>query len=476
MMNPIDRIAAFISPGWGYARMQSRARLALAARAFDAARKTARTSGWVAGSTSANGEIGPASATLRNRSRDLGRNNPYAAKTFATLVSSGIGTGIMAKLEEGQQWWDAWIEECDADGANDFYGLQALALRTMHESGECLVRLRYRRPSDDLAVPLQLQVLEPDYLDAMKSETLKNGGWIAGGIEYDAIGRRSAYWLFRTHPGDTTVPMRTMNSHRVPAADVIHLYEKTRPGQSRGVPVLAPSMMKMRTLDDYEEAELIRKAIEACYAAFVTTDEPPVMQADRTVADDGKRRQSVEAGMIEYLKPGESVSFGAPSPVQGYAEYLNVQLHAIAAGIGVTCEQMTGDLSRVNYSSIRAGTIEFRRGIEQRIWLTFIPVFCKPVMKAWKNAAFLSGRVDRTDFRVEWTAPRFEYVDPVKDAQGDQMEVAAGMKTWSELVRERGYDPEATLRELQAEQRKFAELGIRIKIQDLIFGRQEAGA
>jgi hypothetical protein len=121
---------------------------------------------------------------------------------------------------------------------------------------------------DGLPVPFQLQVLEPDHLDNGKTEDMADGGYILQGIEFDALGRRRAYWLFPVHPGETRG--RSLASRPVPARQVLHLFERLRPGQVRGVPWFAPVILKLRDLDDYDDAELMRKKIEACFAAFVT--------------------------------------------------------------------------------------------------------------------------------------------------------------------------------------------------------------
>lgn len=469
-MSALDKVIGYISPSAGLQRARARQALQLVERSYDGAKTGRRTSGWSTASNSANAEISPAITLLRNRSRDLVRNNPYAAKAINSLVSNAIGIGITPTLSDGQELWKKWATECDADGQLDLYGLQMLAARTMRESGECLIRLRYRLPSDGLSVPLQIQVLEPDYLDNTKYENLPNGGWIQHGIEYDAIGKRAAYWLYKQHPGELSPTLNGLLSYRVPASDVFHLYEKTRPGQSRGVPVLAPSMLKMRDLDDYEEAELVRKGIEACFAAFVTTDADGMTMGETSTESGsaGRRLENLSAGMVQYLKPGESVQFGAPAGVQGYNDYIRTQLHAIAAGAGITYEQLTGDLSQVNYSSIRAGTLEFRRMVEQWQWLTFIPMFCQPLMRAWLNSAVLAGRLKKAEVDVNWTTTRFDWVDPVRDVTGELMEIAAGLKPWSEAVRGRGYDPKANIKEIAADQEAFAKAGIKIQLDTLL--------
>ena len=138
------------------------------------------------------------------------RNNPYAAKAVTALVSNMVGTGLLPRARAAtpelaaaaDRLWSAFAATADADGLTDFSGLQALIVRSLVESGEVLVRLRERRVEDGLAVPLQLQVLEADHLDSGKTGELADGGFVVQGIEFDRLGRRRAYWLYPTHPGD----------------------------------------------------------------------------------------------------------------------------------------------------------------------------------------------------------------------------------------------------------------------------------
>lgn len=187
MSSALDKVIRYISPSMGLRRAHARAHLTLVenkTRAYEGAKTGRRTSGWTTGGTSANAEINTSLSALRNRSRDLRRNNAYAAKALSSRVANLIGTGIVAKFSDdtAQALWKQFVRECDADGQHDLYGLQKLAAETMEESGEVLIRLRWRRPEDGLAVPLQLQVLEPDYIDTMKIGDLPNGGWIINGI------------------------------------------------------------------------------------------------------------------------------------------------------------------------------------------------------------------------------------------------------------------------------------------------------
>jgi capsid protein len=124
-----------------------------------------------------------------------------------------------------------------------------------------------------------------------------------------------------------------------------------------------------------------------------------------------------------------------------------VQLHIIAAGFRVPYELMTGDLSQVNFSSIRAGLNEFRRMIDAMQWQIVIPGFCAPVWRWFLDAAFTAGLIPTTDVPAEWAPPSFESVNPLQDAQTDLPETRAGFATLPQQIAKRGYDPKKVLAE-----------------------------
>ncbi|WP_136419964.1 phage portal protein [Herbaspirillum sp. ST 5-3] len=450
-MNLIDELVSYFDPMAGVRRFQARMALDVA-RSYDAAKVGRRTEGWNAGSGSANTEILPAVARVRNRCREVVRNNEYAAKAINTLSAAQVGTGVTAKAAD-QNVWNAWTQECDADGQLDFNGCMELAARTRHESGSVLIRFRQRRPEDGLRVPLQIQVLEPDHLDLFKTGPMNNGNFAIGGVEFNSIGQRVAYWLYPVHPGEAiTGRANGLESKRVPATEVLHYYRKRRPSQVLGMPELGVSLLRLRNLADYEEAELVRKKIEACFVAFVRTD------SDATRLGDAKKdaqglgtNERVSPGMIKYLSNAEGVEFGAPAASGGYGEYTATQLHAIAAGAGVTHEQLTGDLSRVNYSSIRAGLMEFRELIAQEQWLAFVPMVLNPIARRFQETAILAGVQRGPAQQFTWTMPKREWVDPLKDVLAIKEAIRGGMMSLSEAIRARGDDPEAVMQEIATE-------------------------
>lgn len=433
---------------------------------YEGAKTGRRTGGWIASGTSADAEILPAQFNLRSRARELVRDNAYAAKALRVIRSSSVGTGIVAQSKDSklQAIWDRWTSYCDADGHLDFYGIQGLIARTIPESGSVLVRLRARMLSDGFEIPLQLQVMEPDHIDTAKNGEIP-GGIIRAGIEYNLFGQCKAYWLFPTHPGDSHVSasrFRGTASQRVPAESLLYAFEKLRPGQTHGVTWFAPSMLSMRDLADYEDAEIVRKRIEACFAGFITTQEgaevESVGSAVTSAAHD--RVEGLEPGVLRYLKNGESITFGDPKASGGYDSFVKARLHAIAAGIGVTYAQLTGDLSDSNYSNMRAGRLDFRSIIEEYRWTTLIPQVFTPCFSAVETLAVGLGLTKRSGLGVEWSPPRWEHVDPLKDATAEQLDVRNGFEAWDEVVRRRGYDPAKQREAIAATNKAFDDAGI----------------
>ncbi len=476
-MNLLDRAISAVSPRTALQRARSRVALALTTGylerhaerfRYDGATAGRRAHGWYAASTDANVELMGSLTWLRNRGRDLVRNNPYAARAVEELAGNVVGTGIVPKAKTGNTGidkvidaeWPFFAEACDTPQRLDFYGMQTLTVRTMAESGEALVRFRPQPTDFGLRIPLQLQMLEADFLDQARTMGLVNGH-VMEGVQFDEMGRRVAYWLFSYHPGGVLIlnPRGGIVSQPVPADQIMHVYRVLRPGQVRGVPWLAPVMIALRDLDDYCDAERIRKKIEACVTAFV--EQPEGIDGDplglaSTDPASGLPVESFEPGMVEYLKPGQAVKFNNPPAAGGYREYKMTELQGIMAGIGLPYELGTGDMSQVNYSSWRGGMLGFRNTVEAYRWLTLIPLFCMPVWRRFIDTLVLQGKILRSAAQdeqvslrtVQWTAPRFESVDPVKDAEAVLKDVRMGRKTWFEAVLENGYDPTTQLEQI----------------------------
>ncbi|MEO5347178.1 MAG: phage portal protein [Magnetococcus sp. YQC-9] len=466
-MNLFDRLVSALSPERGLSRLRARSAMEVLRREYDGAKTGRRTDGWITAGSDANAEISRASFRLRNRARDLVRNNPFAAKAVITYAASMVGSGIRPRPKADSKaldaritaLWEDFSNQCDADGRTNFYGLQTLMVRSMVESGECLLQMVNRPSSFGLAVPLQLRVLEADHLDITRDRTLPDGGFIQQGIEFNSHGSRVAYWLYPQHPGAVNTA-GLMKSIRIPASDIIHLFDRMRPGQNRGVTWFAPALLRMRDLDDYDDAELMRKKIEACFVGFVINADPGQSLTQVKQEADEKRVELFEPGMVSYLPPGKDIRFGSPAPTSGYVEYMRWHFHAVSAAMGLTYELLTGDLSQVNYSSLRAGLIEFRRRIDAMQRQLLIPQLCVPVWNRFLATAQASGAIGSGAIRTQWTPPRFEAVDPQKDTMGEILLIRAGLMSLAEGIARQGYDPDVVLNEIATMNTTLDRLGI----------------
>lgn len=475
-MNLLDRVVAWWSPERGLRRATARDLLETMTRqGYDGARSGRRTDGWRAAGTSANAEIIGALPKLLARSRDLCRNDPHIVSARRAVREYAVGTGIELHLSD-RRWqalWDEWVKQADAEGVLSFHALQSLAAGTIFESGSVLLRRRPRRPEDGLVVPLQIQALEPDVLDAMRDNARDSGGWIQGGIEFDPVGRRRGYWIFPVHPGETSaLYMRrgaTLESRFVSALDVSHVFVAERPGQLTGVPWAAPVIIKARDLADYDDAELFRKKLEACIVGFVSQAGgvmgqplgPRPGSAPSAAGQDGTQRPEVfEPGTYVYGRPGESITFNDPKGSTAYGPYVRTQKEALGAGIGVPYARLTGDLSQANYSSLKAGGNQFEQAMDVFRWLTLIPRICEPVLQWFYEAAELAGVAPGRRPEHEWQAPPYPEVDPLKAATSRVIDIRAGVVTPQEVLRSRGTDPRNVLEQIAEWNKQLDELGV----------------
>jgi lambda family phage portal protein len=455
-MNFLDRAIAAVAPERGLRRAAARAAIStIAASGYDGATVGRRTSGWFASSGSANAVIKGPLPRLRARARDLTRNTWWGSRVKSVTRIHSVGTGIAPMFKTGNKsldkraarLWAAWGRRCDTEGQLSINGLLALAVDCIVESGETLARVKPVTFDQRGIVPLELQLFEPDHLSSSRDMVLPDVV-IDQGIEYDiATGKRLAYWMLPQHPGSITTGFNNTLPVRIEARDMLHVYRKDRIGQGRGVPWLAPVILKGRDVADLEEAVVVKSRIEACLSAFVTST-----NTSRTLSDQAqmekraasqRRIEQLAPGMIVYGEPGESVTAIQPSSSVQFDSVLMANWLCLAAGAGITYNQLTGDLRQANYSSMRAGTIEFRRLIEQFQYLTIADMLLEPLADRWTEVAQDAGLLPRRvgGYPREWIFPAWEPIDPLKDLQADILAVRSGRMTWDHFVSSWGFDP-----------------------------------
>jgi lambda family phage portal protein len=181
----------------------------------------------------------------------------------------------------------------------------------------------------------------------------------------------------------------------------------------------------------------------------------------------GQAFAGLEPGTMQFLEPGEDVRFSQPGDVGGtYEAFMCQQLRQIAVGMGITYEQLTGDLSGVNYSSIRAGLVEFRRRIAMIQHHLMVFQLCRPVWNRWFELAILNNQLPLdADQKVKWIPQGFDWVDPLKDIKAQVMSIQNGLKSRAEVVSELGYDVEDIDQEIAADNKRAEKLGLHFDYQ-----------
>lgn len=421
--------------------------------------------------------IAAAGADITARARWLVRNNGYAANAIESWAGNVVGSGIKpssliadaATKAAVQRLWLEWTDDSDAEGFTDFYGQQRRAAREVFMTGEVFFRFRPRRPSDGLAVPLQLQMIPSEMLPLTRNEVQPGGGLIRQGIEFDRLGRRVAYHFLRRHPGDVTDPGLSGETVRVPASEIIHVIDPVDAGQLRGVSRFAAGIVKLFLLDQYDDAELDRKKVAAMHALFITTPAPAEPFDAAESEQDGERTMDLQPGQIVMLEPGEEVQTSAPADSgQTYEPFQYRTLLQVSAALGIPYAYLSNDMLKANYSNSRLALLEFRRRVEAYQHAVMVWQLCRRVWARWLDVAVLSGAIALPDYEAKrrayiacaWLPPKWDWVDPLKDARAEIEQIDAGLKSRAQALAERGYDAEQVDAEIAADRERERRLGL----------------
>lgn len=450
-MNPVDSVVSFFSAEAGHRRVK--ARMATAALMnYDAASKGRRTYGWKAPGTAADAAAYGVRPQLRQLSRELIRNRALAQRAQTVVTGSVVGTGIVpsANVKGGSVKAKADIEAAlnahintraiDALGEHTLFGLQRIAMNAVFSDGEVLVRRRMRDPrfAVGLTLPLQIELVECDWLNT----TIQTNGanQIVEGAEYGPTGAIEAYHFWDRHPGDV-LAVGQNKSTRWPAASVIHVRRCDRPGQLRGVPWLAPVMMTLGEISDYQEAQILKQRMAALLAGVITPGPDGQLPDTKSLAD-------LAPGALVSVPEGSQVNWTSPPKVDGYAEFMKQAEAKIAVGVGITYESLSGDLSMVNFSSAQMGHMVMDRNVA--IWQDMmIEQFCTGVERWLLEAWALVASLPKREFSLEWTAPRRPLINPRNDLPAMVEEIDAGLTSRQRQQRQLGYDPDTIRRERQ---------------------------
>lgn len=426
--------------------------------------------------------------TSRGRSRNLERTNPYARRFFALFLSNVIGEeGLQLKprvtKSDGtpdelanrrlREEWIAWGQEgnCTLDGSMSWRDVEDLCAVSWQRDGEVLLRLIVNRSVNRWG--FVVEPIESDRLDVNLCTTYGENV-IRMGIEFDRHTRRIvAYWILNAHPGEVVVSNETRRHTRFPADQIVHLYSRERIGQSRGVPRLEAAMARLHMLGGYEEAELVASRAAASKFGVIQTETGSEYEGDDVEGVDGSGGNESVAfsdfgqGTVEQLGRGQTFSLIDPThPTNQFGEARKGFLRGAASGTPVNYNSLANDLEGVNYSSLRHATLE-ERDLWKREQKHFARQVSMRVYRAWLSTALDLGAIQPLLFAnferylaVQWGGKRWQWIDPLKEAQGNAASIPIFAKTITEIAEERGRTVADIAHEIQSERQIFQAAGI----------------
>lgn len=506
----LDRAVRYFNPEAARRRMGARLGLEAAtgtSGGYKGASKQRRAlSAYLPGGGSADADLLPDLPVLRERSRDLVRNEPLAGGAINTVVTSVVGTGLALQaqvradilgLDEQQAAdWQAQAErefelwagsvECDAARTQNFYELQDLVFRATLESGDTFVLPPYiERPGSPYR--LKLQVIEAD---RCANEVGKTGtSEIAGGVRCDSYGAPLAYYFLNEHPGNLRRKDRGGKWIEAFGAksgrrQVLHVFKRLRPGQTRGEPYLAPVIELFKQLGNYTDAEVFAAVMSAFVAIKTVTPEGEGISNPLDSAIDGKTPGSsgdqarggwngeLSPGLVVDLAPGEDFADHTPTrPNTGFDPFVQAILRQCGVRLELPFEVLVKHFT-ASYSAARAALLEawkFYRS--RRAWLA--GQFCQPVYELFLEEAILRGRIAAPGFFADplirlaycnaaWLGDGPGALDPMKEVSAIEKRIDIGLTSLKQEKAEYdGGDWEQThqQRVKENEARKTAGLG-----------------
>lgn len=425
-------------------------------------------SDWLAASMGPNEELRYDIRQLRNRARDLEKNDSLVRRYLALVAENVVGhRGMVLQArnvlpgrdarpntqanDQIESAWREWgqVGECTMDGRQSFTEFQQTVIRAVARDGEALVRkVRAGR------FGLRLALIDPDLLDDQSAtRAAADGHVVHNGVEVDGWGRAVAYHVWTSH---WTEGGYSRTVERVPADQVIHLTRPRRAGAARAETWLAPVLTTIRHRNGYIEAAVVNARTGAAKMGFIQQSEESVGAGPDPNGGAVQEEMEASPGIIERLGVGETfAAFDPDYPTAQFGPFLTAIDHEIAAGLGVSHASLTGNLSQVNYSSIRAGLLT-ERDTWRSLQCWFADAFLSPLYAEWLKAAWAAGALSLRMVPSAYMAHRWQprgwaWVDPVKDVESSALAIAYGLTTRGRVVAEQGEDYEALLAEAERE-------------------------
>lgn len=498
----IDKAIAVVAPQTALKRTAARQKLQILNSGYSnygASVVKKSLAGWLHAGGSSREDIEDNVSILRQRTRDLYMGVPIANGAVKTMRTNIVGRGLRLKpnidaellgvspeerrtLEKQiEREWNIWAESTDCDMAriDNFYELQQLAFLNWLISGDCLavlpVKPRLNQPYD-----LRVQLIEADRLCSPDNcDTIDNK--IVGGVEVDQSGEVVAYHIADHHP--LSYAYADISWQRVEAfgkttgrRNVLHLMNRERIGQRRGVPFLAPVIESLKQLGRYTDAELVAAVVSGMFTVFIEKADassedaigsmlPEEVQVD---AEDETTIELAPGAVIDLNKGEKAHDMNPGRPNANFGGFVEAICQQIGASLEIPYELL---MKRFNSSyTASKGALEeaWKMFNMYRDWLA--TDFCQPVYEEWLTEAVAKGRIKAPGFFTDpvirkaycgakWNGPAKGMLDPVKEATAAEKRVQNGFSTRSdETMQMTGTSYYNNIEQLKHEEKELREV------------------
>lgn len=475
-------------------RKQRRARKRLNKRFFQAALKDNLTAGWSTQLLSADTILNSDLEKVRARSRVLSANEPYFRHWLRIQCRNVVGPrGIRLQMrvprnfrEDGtpvmddlanrviEEGWAKWSKRrnCTVNKRHDFVSVQRLVYKSVKRDGEIFVRKVKGFRGNKFNFSLQL--IEADHLDIKMNTSMENGNYVRMGVELNEWGEAVAYHFLEKHPGDYLGDKRFKSRRiRIPADEIVHVYDPERVDQTRGFPDGVASMVRSNMLNGYQEAELVAARTSSSKMGFYITPDGESYSGDDSEFDDEGNETEViteaDPGTFEELPEGyDFKAYDPQHPTTAFGAFIKSILQGIASGLGISYPNMANDYEGVSYSSLRQANLNDRDGWkEEQQWL--VEQLHQEIFSDWLLMALTSdqltplvaSRYERYD-NATWRPRGWAWVDPQKESTANKMNVDMGTESLTNIAAEQGRDIEEVFQERQKEIKLAEKYGINL--------------
>lgn len=414
--------------------------------------------------------------TLRRWCRYEALNNSYGRGIVETLGNDLVGLGPRAQVtipgvkdptqsQRIEDAWAAWAEGCDADGRLNFGEMMNLGVKQCPASGESFA-VMVNDPAaakNRRRVSLRLRLIESDRVVTPFDQFGKPN--IRDGMKFDDDGRPTHYIVLKRHPGDTTWITQTNPAayDEVPVDKMIHIYRMDRPGQNRGIPWFATSLLPLAHLRRYTMATVTAAERAASISGIVYTTSPDIDTDAKAAFDEVE----IPHDSLLTMPAGyEMKAFEPSQPTSTYAGFKGEMLDEIGRGLCMPHNIVAGNSSGYNYASGRLDwQVYFRMIRTLQAWLSRL---CAKVFVAWYAEYLITTNIHSINGNtawpeVKWYWPGHEHVDPVKEANAQRIRLNSLTTTLEDEYAIKGEDWLRKIYQIAKERGLLDQLGLTLE-------------